>query len=93
MNDVWFCRYLEAREHFVAQHNLPRDFPFYVYLRKCMRDSMQGIAGVHWNVWVIVLICAFFNAVRVDVYPDMYGGTIEYFVVTYVTFALATALW
>lgn len=82
-----------ARSHFIEQHNLPRDFAFFVYMRKCARDSIQNIAGIHWSVWIIIFLVALGDTVRATYWgEDSYGGAIEYMAGAYIAFLISLAI-
>jgi len=64
-------QYIELRRQFIEQHHnefpeMDHDFfEFYVYLRKCVRQACIGIAMIHWQVWLTILIIVFLNTVRI----------------------------
>ncbi len=44
--------YQSVRAQFIKTHELPEDYAFFVYLRKCTREKILHMGGVHWTVWV-----------------------------------------
>jgi len=65
-------QYVELRRQFIEQHKA--EFPemeqegffeFYVYLRKCVRQACIGIAMIHWQVWLTILLIVFLNTIRI----------------------------
>jgi len=60
-------QFLQTREYFISQHShkfppIEQAFHFYVYMRKCIRTVCIQLAGIHWSVWVIVLLIVFLES-------------------------------
>jgi hypothetical protein len=67
--------YAMIKDQFTTQHHhlkiekLPdfvmnNDFPFFTYLRKCVRTVGIALCTVHWQVWLVLLLLIFLNAIR-----------------------------
>ena len=80
--------YQGSRALFISKNNLPADYVFFVYLRKCTREVSLGMTGVHWTVWIIVLLACACSSFVFSA-SQFGGGTIEYFVLVYFVFAIA----
>jgi type III secretory pathway component EscR len=71
------------------------DFPFFVYLRKCIRTVCIALCTVHWHVWLTLLIIIFLNALRVialsvqQIDSFVYLSTIILWLSVFITFYIS----
>ena len=51
----------------IVAHNLPDDYPYYRYVRKCLQEVLVHITEVDFKVWliveVLVFICLFMDVI------------------------------
>jgi len=58
--------YYEIRKKFIEYNNLPHEFDFARYLRKCMRKQIVTMLHIDKYMWGALLIVVALNAIRVS---------------------------
>jgi len=59
-----------------STYRINEHFRFYIYLRKCIRETALYIAGIHWYIWLAIMVLVLGVAVSVK-YIDYHKPTGE----------------